>query len=219
MFVTEVAISIADMFRCITGTMVTVMIGLALEPTTLHMNVLCHQSKYFKDKYEQFQFASGASKVTLENVRTSVFQHWTACAYGNSFTVTMEDVEKAYQVYYLASDLRSPNTQDTAMDAIRMAYRDAGGWPTQQRITTAYRNTSIGSPVRRFLTECAYFSLVRNGTDVDVYFGDRGFPHEFVLDYIRMSQEMTRSDGTLVDPRFKEGCEFHTHTHADLCNA
>lgn len=199
--------------------MVTVMIGSALEPTTLHMNVLCHQSEYFKSKYEQLEFASGTRKVTLGNVKASVFQYWTACAYGNAFTVTMDDVEKAYQVYYLASDLRSPNTQDTAMDAIRMAYRDARGWPTQQRIMTVYRNTSIGSPVRRFLTECVYFCLVRNGTDMDVYFGDVDFPYEFVRDYIRMSQEVSRSDGTLVDPRLKEGCEFHMHTNADLCNA
>ena len=210
---------IADIVRCITGAMVTVLIGPTLEPKTLHMNVLCHQSEYFKGKYEQPEFASGTIKVTLENVKASVFQHWTACAYGNSFIVFMDDIEKAYQLYYLASDLRSPNLQDTAMDAVRKAYRDGRGWPTQQRVTTAYRNTSVGSPVRRFLTECVHFSLVKNIADVDIYFGGNHFPSEFVRDYVRMSLEMTRSAENLVDPRFKEGCEFHMHTTADLCSA
>ena len=210
---------IADIFRCITGAMVTVMVGPALEPKMLHMKLLCHHSGYFKGKYEQHEFASGTNKVTLENVKISVFQCWTACAYGNPFTVALDDIEKAYQLYYLAADLRSPNLQDTAMDAIRKAYKDDRGWPTQQRIRTAYQNTSIGSPVRCFLTECVYFSLVRNKTDVDVYFGGNDFPCEFVRDYVRMSQEMTRSAEDITDPRSKEGCEFHIHTTADLCNA
>lgn len=197
----------------------TVLIGSALEPKTLHMNVLCHQSEYFKDKYERHEFASGTSKVSLKNVKVSVFQLWTACSYGNPFMVTMDDIEKAYQVYYLASDLRSPSLQDTAMDAIRKAYRDATGWPTQPRITTAYRNTSRGSPVRRFLTECVYFSLIRNKTDADTYFGGKDFQCDFVRDYVRMGQEMTQSASDLVDPRSKEGCEFHMHTTADLCSA
>lgn len=210
---------IADTFRCIKGAMVTVMIGSALEPTTLHMNVLCHQSEYFKNKYEQYEFASGTNEITLKLVKASVFQHWTACAYGNSFTVTMDDLEKAYQVYYLASDLTSPNIQDTAMDAIRMAYRDARAWPSQQRVTTAYGNTSIDSPVRRFLTECVYFNIVRGKADANIYFGGTDFPCEFVRDYVRMGQETTQPTESLVDPRFKEGCEFHMHNTADLCNA
>ena len=199
--------------------MATVTVGSDFESKTLHMNVLCHQSKFFKSKYEQHEYASGVSKLSLKNVKVSAFQDWTACAYGNSFAVSLIDVDKAYQLYYLSSDLKSPNLQDTAMDAIRKAYRDEGQWPSQRRIKTTYQNTRSDSPVRRFLTECVYFRVVKEKINANNYFGGDDFPREFVRDYVGMNQEMIQLAEHLFDPRFKEGCEFHMHAAADLCNA
>jgi len=142
-------------------------------------------------------------EIVLENVSPKVFKHWKEWAYGNE-NLDGCDIKLLYQLFFLASDLKNRELQNLVLGQIKTEYRKSDKWPNQERVIHVYRNTTIGSPLNRFMVKSVYYRLIVRREDVQTYFGRSDSNDRFIRDYVEFVQEVQYPNG-FDDPRLEDG--------------
>lgn len=166
--------------------------------SSIHRELASNRSEKLRKRLSESNI-----EIVLENVNPKVFKHWKEWAYGNE-NLDGCDIELLYQLYFLATDLKSHELQTLVQDQIRAEYHKADKWPNQARVMHVYRNTTIGSPLRRFMVKSVYHRLMVRREDVQTYFGSSGLENRFIRDYVEFVQEVQYPNGS-NDPRLDDG--------------
>lgn len=152
--------------------------------------------------------------IVLESLEADLFRAWTEWMRGNLQVLKSFELNSLYNLYFLAAELRSLEFQNSCIDQIRERYEVADKWPTNARISTVYAKTGSGSPLREFLSLCAWYRIMRIGEEVDEIFAGPTVSPDVMLDYIKVVQQKERL-GEEGDPRKRAACRFHDHDSTD----
>lgn len=202
--------------RYLESPLINLIVGPSSAVFRMHLELASHRSGKLQKRLKEPSIvrAQGAAmEIVLENVKPEVFKVWKAWAYGNE-NFHEYDIKSLYQLYFLSTDLKSPELQDLVLDQLRSRYYETDTWPNQERVMHVYRNTAIGSPLRRFMTRSVYYRLMILRDDVGTYFGGSVSDSRFVRDYVDFVQERQCPNG-FTDPRLGNGYRPHYHDLKD----
>ncbi|MCJ1250060.1 hypothetical protein MMC30_007286 [Trapelia coarctata] len=198
--------------ECFESPQINLLVGPSSAVFPMHLKLACYRSGKLRKRLTGpniVRLQESAMEIVLENVNPEVFERWQIWAYGNE-NLDGYDLRLLYQLYFLATDLRSQELQNLVMDQIKRQYKKVETWPNQERAMHVYRNTAIGSPLRNFMLQVVYYRLMVLREDSQTYFGGESLNSRFVKDYVEFVQEMQYSNG-FTDPRLEDGCRFHSH--------
>ena len=182
----------------------------------MHLKLASYQSGKLRKRLIErsiVRLQESAMEIVLENVKPEVFECWRVWAYGNE-NLDGYDLRLLYQLYFLATDLKSQELQNLVLDQIKRQYQKTDTWPNRERVMHVYRNTAMGSPLRRFMVQSVYYRLMALKESSQTYFGGEGLNSRFVKDYVDIGQEIQYPSG-FTDPRLENGCLFHSHESRD----
>ena len=124
------------------------------------------------------------------------------------------------KLYLLAKKFESPDLKNLAMDQFRQGCFQASLVPGAEETITVYQHTPLQSPFRRLVADLAARQIMDpdNETDGTNYRAAFAADADFAMDVIRAIKQGV--GGILFpDPTIQSGCQYHAHSHGEVCNS
>jgi hypothetical protein len=198
--------------RLLSGPMLDVYVGRARRHWALHRNLLCHHS-------ERLEAELQGDGLELPDHDPAGFELLVKWLYqGQLADVTdMPDATQKYdyavschKLYLLCDRFDMPQLKNVAMDQYRRGLNQAELVPDADEIDEIYRQSPVGSPFRRLMTNIA----ARQIMDRQCFESNS----DFAIDMVKAIRQ--GSGGMLFDDPTDTGneCEYHDHEQGPNCH-
>lgn len=215
------SLELSDIARLLSHPLVNISVGVNEKVYPVHKKLLCHYSNFFRLRFQDTQATATPDEFVLPTTEETVFDAALNWLYRGSLGHIPVGINRLYHVYYLAEELGMPLLGNLVMDTIRERYRtnprQVLSYPGIGRIHEVYRETTPNSPLRRFVVQAAYWTIIKDGSDVKDYIAGSDINGEFVRDFIRATQEKVGERADNFDPRSCAPCTFHIHDDGSKC--
>ena len=209
----------SDISRLLGHHLVNISVGATRKVYRVHRKLLCHHSEYFRLRFQDPQRSTAPEEFVLPDTEETTFNLLVNWLYRGSFNHDPVGINRLYLLYYLAEKLGIPRLENMVMDLIRERYRTHPkvvlSYPGIERIHQVYGQTTANSPLRRFVVQAAWWTIVRDGASVKKYIDGSDVNGEFVRDFLKAMQKKVGAND--VDPRSCVPCTFHTHEDGSKC--
>lgn len=192
---------------------------------SLHRNLLCHHSTFFKDQVaEEGKKRSGKLELLDDDPRA--FELLVKWLYqGRIDDVSEMPIDKKWdyadtcqKLYVLCDKINIPQLKNFAIDQFRKGCFEAGLVPGPEEMKPIYEKTPPSSPFRRLVSKIAARQIMdpENQVDAKIYKICFDGNTEFAIDVINAIRE--GAGGKLFqDPTEGNGCIYHEHDNGQLC--
>jgi hypothetical protein len=205
-------------------------VGAAKEHYTLHKDLLCFYSDFFRAALNGSFKEAVERKIELPDVKIEVFETFQVWLYTQTLPKNEDEATEVYpafarliRLWIFGDKYQIPLLQNNAMDAMLAKVDEDQQVPTKV-LNLAYENTVLNSPLRRAITDImVYRSKMPGADDTDSIKSTclatpDSWPKQACLDVIA---EMSRAWETKAK-RFdattkKEKCHYHVHAKGDHC--
>jgi hypothetical protein len=217
--------------RLLSGPMLDVYVGRARHHWALHRNLLCHHSERLEAELQ----GDGSSKrqqqdrLELPDHDPAGFELLVKWLYqGQLDDVTdMPDATQKYEyavschkLYLLCDRFDMPQLKNVAMDQYRRGLNQAELVPDADEIDDIYRQSPVGSPFRRLMTNIAARQIMDPNSERDVETYRQCFESnsDFAIEMVKAIKQGT--GGMLFDDPTDTGneCEYHDHEQGPNCH-
>ncbi len=213
--------------RLLSGPLMDIYVGESKRHWSLHRNLLCHHSAYFKDHGVE-EDRKDTSKVELLEDDPRAFELLVKWLYqGKIDDVSDMPIEKKWEyadacqkLYVLCDKLILPQLKNFAIDQFRKGCFEAGLVPGPEEMKSIYARTSPSSPFRKLVSKIAARQIMDSDSRDDAGTYKMCFESnaDFAIDVINAIRE--GAGGTLLgDPTDGGGCTYHDHCNAQGCDA
>lgn len=202
-----------------------VYVGESKRHWSLHRNLLCHHSAYFKDHAAEDK--KNGTKLELLDDDPRAFELLVKWLYqGKIDDVSDMPTEKKWiyadacqKLYVLCDKIEMPQLKNFAIDQFRKGCFEAGLVPGPEEMKPIYDKTPSSSPFRKLVSRIAARQIMdpENQNDARMYkMCVEGNP-DFAIDVINAIRE--GAGGTLFpDPTEGRGCIYHEHNDGQVCD-
>ncbi|KAK4692431.1 hypothetical protein P7C71_g4776, partial [Lecanoromycetidae sp. Uapishka_2] len=181
---------------------VSVLVGLEQQVFTIHKNLLCEASSYFRAALSGNFREAKDQKITMEEEDVTTFKHFQYWLYTRNLLMSQEtknDIDwNVLTGLFILGEVRGiPHLQNAAIDGI-IAKRATSDWTPLDQIRRIYDNTPENSPIRRLFVD---IFCNRAHFDDDTWFGDQSFElynKEFLFDLSKAFCRLKRNLSTKI---------------------
>lgn len=202
-------------------------VGASKRHWSIHRNLLCYHSTYFKDHIVE-EDKQKAAVVELLDDDPRAFELLVKWLYqGRIDDVSNMPLEKKWdyadacqKLYVLCDKLILPQLKNFAIDQFRKGCFQAGLVPGPEEIKAIYETTSPFSPFRKLASKIAARQIMAPDIQDDAGMYKSCFEgnSDFAIDVINAIRQ--GAGGTLFgDPTEGGGCTYHEHQNGERCNA
>lgn len=164
------------------------------EVFTVHKNLLCARSDYFKAAFTGTFTEAREGRITLEDEDPDTFRRFWSWLYTGNFYQELETFVLwcwALDLYIFAEKRFIPDLQNAVMDAMLDSSRNWIGWMSpEMEIPRVWSKVSEGSPLRAYLVDCflevGELDREFDGNTVDLY------PVNFLVAIVVRAQQLKR---------------------------
>lgn len=207
-------------------------VGKEKKKWTLHRNLLCHHSSYFEHEFVNNEVSK--AKKPGENQRLDLpeddpagFELFVKWLYqGQLDDVSQYSEEKKYdysvachKLYMICDRFDISALRNISIDQYRRGLLEAQLVPDADEINDIYRQSPVGSPFRRLMTQIAARQIMDPDSDKDAETYRACFENnpDFAVDMVNAIKIGT--GGVLFDdPTGGEECDYHGHARGQFCS-
>ena len=193
---------------------------------SLHRNLLCHHSAFFKDQVAEESKKRGG-KLELPEDDPRAFELLVKWLYqGRIDDVSEMPIEKKWdyadacqKLYVLCDKIDIPQLKNFAIDQFRKGCFEAGLVPGPEEMKPIYEKTPPASPFRRLVSKIAARQIMdpESQNDAGTYKMCFDGNADFAIDVINAIREGT--GGKLFqDPTEGNGCVYNEHDNGQQCS-
>lgn len=202
-------------------------VGKSKRHWSLHRNLLCHHSTFFKDQVIEEGDKNG-SKLELTDDDPRAFELLVKWLYqGRIDDVSEMPTDRKWdyadtcqKLYLLCDKINIPQLKNFAIDQFRKGCFEAGLVPGPEEIKPIYDNTPPLSPFRKLVSRIAARQIMDpgNGSDAGIYRMCFDGNTDFAIDVINAIREGAGAK-LFQDPTEGNGCVYHEHDNGQLCDS
>ncbi|KAL8765933.1 MAG: hypothetical protein Q9209_007130 [Squamulea sp. 1 TL-2023] len=153
----------AGFFTGLTGEIVTIFVGAAETPFSIHQGLLMSKSAFFNAALTGSWKEATESKIRLIDDDPEIFSSYVLWIYNQDWNTSRNGEELSFdaccRLYVLANKLESEALQNSVIDQLReYAGREVPGWKPNT-IGYVYGTTSPGSPLRRLIVDLLVWEM------------------------------------------------------------
>jgi hypothetical protein len=198
--------------------MTTLLAGQSGKAFTVHTDLLCQRSPYFKALFSTAGKAKAPSQTLsfpdLDEFAFALFVRWLygAMLSGPSDFHTMQHY---LCLYVLASRFQIGKLQNSVMDLVRFYYRSANMTAPPYRLEYVYGRMSGKNKMRAFLVSTAAYRMMCEGNVSEAMKGVITKGGDLAIDLVEQLVKL-HGDG-MTDARRGPDCVWHEHVETSVC--
>ncbi|KEQ78320.1 hypothetical protein M438DRAFT_308161 [Aureobasidium pullulans EXF-150] len=204
--------------------MVTLVVGKCENVHTVHKDLLCFYSDYFRAAFNGSFKEATEQKIKLPNVEPEVFETFQVWLYTRRFHLPEENGE-AYsmlaELWIFGDQHQMPLLQNETMDEMLFRFnRDV--FFTTHAVKLAYENTMAGSHLRKAVIEIVGYTMDLGKSPQNALEALGDWTVESLADLTRELYKSRAKMSTLPHkyelPK-RDKCYFHVHSKGEQCPA
>ncbi|KAG9751661.1 hypothetical protein KCU73_g6289, partial [Aureobasidium melanogenum] len=208
--------------NCFRG-IVTVEVGPQKQKFSIHKDLLCYYSDYFRGAFDGSFKEAVDGKIWLEKEDPAIFDIFNAFLYNRrlqdtnglvgpdlSFTTLID-------LWIFGDQFVVPLLQNLAIDSFQQKSDTERRIPWQTAIRKIYDNTLHGAPLRRIMIDMTAYETCAGEKSREEFV--ESWPVEALVDLaFTLSLKSAEEVGWFELPRRKEGkCYYHIHNEGEQC--
>ncbi|KAH0162774.1 hypothetical protein KCU67_g5806, partial [Aureobasidium melanogenum] len=171
---------------------VTLIVGTEKKPYTVHKDLLCFYSDYFRAAFQGSFKEAAERKIDLLGVQEDVFEHFQVWLYTRRLDFATLSFKAIVELWVFGDQHQIPLLQNYTVDGLFDKRVKENGFPTSA-IPFVYDNTPTGSALRRAVIEIAS-SLALQDPERTTLSPDR-WSVESLIDLVRVIDARPRDLG------------------------
>jgi len=197
--------------------MTTLLAGQSGKAFTVHSDLLCQRSPYFREKLDGKKKASDTiSYPEFDEFAIALFVRWL---YGAKLTGPSDfhSMQHYIALYVLAETFRIEKLKNSVMDLVRHYYRTSDMTSPPYRLEYIYGHTSGPNNMRTFLIRTAAYRMMYEGGVSDAMKQIIRKGGDLPVDLMETVMKF-HMDG-LIDAREGSDCAWHDHLETPMCKS
>ncbi|KAH0363443.1 hypothetical protein KCU65_g7390, partial [Aureobasidium melanogenum] len=192
---------------------VTLIVGTEKKPYTVHKDLLCFYSDYFRAAFQGSFKEAAERKIDILGVRNDIFEHFQVWLYTRRLDFATLSFEAIVRLWIFGDQHQISLLQNYTVDCLFYKRVKENVFPTNV-VPFIYDNTPTGSALRRAVIEIAS-SLALQDPERNTLSPER-WSVESLIDLVRVIDARPRDLGKYALPK-RDKCFFHVHGKDEHC--
>lgn len=198
-------------FSLLTDELVVIYVGRKQKKYTVHRDVLCNKSRYFRAAFQKGFKETTENEIYLARDGVTQFDLLIRWIYGAPLLKPENDITSTLRLYFLADKFCMDMLKNEVIDRVLEYYKT--NWVRGPLLQMVYENTLPENPLRRcMMTITAWEDNGKRGVS------------DTILNVIRTSGDVAADYALAVHryyltdvPDQLSNCNFHEHNDTDRC--
>ncbi|THZ18857.1 hypothetical protein D6C91_05343 [Aureobasidium pullulans] len=202
-----------DLFR----DSVTLVVGRSKKAYTLHKDLLCFYSDYFRAAFNGSFKEAAERKIELSDVEEEVFEFFQLWLYTRRLNLFETTFSMLAKLWIFGDQHQMPLLQNCSVDTMLLKRIKQKAF-SPDALGVAYANTLAGSPLRRAVIDIASSLVIRdNANSILRADFEKQWSVESLIDLVRVIESRDKALPQYSLPK-RDKCYYHVHGKDEQCH-
>jgi hypothetical protein len=193
--------------------LVTILVGPTKKPYTIHKDLLCFYSDYFRAAFQGSFKEATERKIELAGITTDIFEHFQVWLYTRRLDTLGGHFPTIVKLWVFGDQHQIPLLQNCVIDALFEMRIKENNFDSSA-VPLVYDNTLPGSPLRKAIAEMGTSLALQEGPKS--HLNTQDWSAESLIDLVRAVERRPKDLKQYALPK-RDKCFFHVHGKDEHC--